>query len=110
MGNKRRRARMQALANVSVAAMDLTRGSVAGQARHLTVPPPRIKLGIRRNAMCPCGSGKKFKACCLDLIVWCDRAPPQVHVVMTRPTSVPYADVTEALPGTEGDRLYDPVD
>ena len=32
------------------------------------VPP----LGIRRNAKCPCGSGKKFKKCHMEIL----NAPP----------------------------------
>jgi len=26
---------------------------------------PRRSQGISRNALCPCGSGKKYKHCCL---------------------------------------------
>lgn len=35
------------------------------QYRGLKPPPPRPKLGVGRNDPCPCGSGKKFKKCCL---------------------------------------------
>jgi SWIM/SEC-C metal-binding protein len=28
--------------------------------------PPRIVPKIGRNDPCPCGSGKKFKKCCID--------------------------------------------
>ncbi len=31
--------------------------------RQLTRKPPRVG----RNELCPCGSGKKFKKCCLNL-------------------------------------------
>ncbi len=32
--------------------------------------PSRVKYpGAKRNAPCPCGSGKKFKKCCIDLEV-----------------------------------------
>jgi len=27
--------------------------------------PLRVKRAIGRNALCPCGSGKKYKNCCL---------------------------------------------
>lgn len=26
----------------------------------------RLKLNVSRNDPCPCGSGKRFKRCCLD--------------------------------------------
>jgi uncharacterized protein YecA (UPF0149 family) len=31
--------------------------------RRPVTPPPPVKAG--RNAECPCGSGRKFKRCCL---------------------------------------------
>jgi uncharacterized protein YecA (UPF0149 family) len=31
-------------------------------------PPPRPKLNVGRNEPCPCGSGKKFKRCCLGRV------------------------------------------
>lgn len=35
----------------------------------LTKPVPIVNFrgAIRRNAQCPCGSGKKFKRCCMVL-------------------------------------------
>lgn len=30
-----------------------------------TAPSPRVQAKISRNAMCPCGSGRKYKRCCL---------------------------------------------
>jgi uncharacterized protein YecA (UPF0149 family) len=32
---------------------------------HLSLTPRKPKFEARRNALCPCGSGKKFKACCV---------------------------------------------
>jgi uncharacterized protein YecA (UPF0149 family) len=29
-------------------------------------PPPAAAKKIGRNAPCPCGSGKKYKKCCVD--------------------------------------------
>ena len=34
-------------------------------ARPILAPPPASKQKIGRNERCPCGSGKKFKQCCL---------------------------------------------
>jgi SEC-C motif len=34
----------------------------------------RVKIG--RNELCPCGSGKKFKRCCLSTVSNQDQAPP----------------------------------
>ena len=32
---------------------------------------PRSRLSkVGRNDLCPCGSGKKFKKCCLELLIW----------------------------------------
>lgn len=31
----------------------------------MVTPPERVRAGQRRNAPCTCGSGKKFKVCCL---------------------------------------------
>jgi hypothetical protein len=36
--------------------------------QHLTKPSPVTVVKIGRNDPCPCGSGKKFKKCCID--VW----------------------------------------
>jgi preprotein translocase subunit SecA len=29
-------------------------------------PDKKVKIKIGRNAPCPCGSGKKYKRCCMD--------------------------------------------
>ncbi|MGA7865427.1 MAG: SEC-C metal-binding domain-containing protein [Stellaceae bacterium] len=39
------------------------RAAEANRAR--SQPPEHPFKGIRRNDPCPCGSGKKFKKCCL---------------------------------------------
>jgi uncharacterized protein YecA (UPF0149 family) len=31
----------------------------------VVTPPDQVRAGQRRNAPCACGSGKKFKVCCL---------------------------------------------
>ena len=36
--------------------------------REMVIPPTqaqRVRRRVGRNAPCPCGSGKKFKQCCL---------------------------------------------
>jgi SWIM/SEC-C metal-binding protein len=35
--------------------------------RLLNPPKPVISEKVNRNSPCPCGSGKKFKKCCLNL-------------------------------------------
>lgn len=39
----------------------------------------RKKYGARRNDRCPCGSGRKFKRCCINAVeaVTAGPAPPQ---------------------------------
>lgn len=34
-------------------------------AAHMNPPIRANRLGISRNSVCPCGSGRKFKKCCL---------------------------------------------
>jgi hypothetical protein len=53
-------------AGVRLKAAIAIRAQVAGPApakASLPVPPPQSKPS--RNQLCPCGSGKKFKRCCL---------------------------------------------
>jgi len=38
-----------------------------GRKRHLATNTKRQRIKIGRNAPCPCGSGKKYKRCCLHL-------------------------------------------
>jgi hypothetical protein len=81
-------------------------------------PIVRSEAKIGRNDPCPCGSGKKYKKCCLDraaiqlvltpaLFSEADRASilNKLRVFADRPDQV--ADVAEASFDYWGDRLYD---
>lgn len=81
-------------------------------------PIVRSEPKIGRNDPCPCGSGKKYKKCCLDkavkpatpmptLFSEADRASVlnKLRVFAERPDQV--ADVAEASFDYWGDRLYD---
>lgn len=56
-------------APVDPGSLKVTEGLVDGMARY-TAPKPRPQpvtpnRGVGRNDKCPCGSGKKYKRCCL---------------------------------------------
>lgn len=34
--------------------------------READIQPVRTEPKIQRNALCPCGSGRKYKKCCID--------------------------------------------
>jgi SEC-C motif/PBS lyase HEAT-like repeat len=61
------RDRLASLLEGAVAQMDLESSPVRG-ARSLTpeLRPARAARKVGRNDPCPCGSGKKYKKCCLD--------------------------------------------
>lgn len=50
--------------NISDNSEDDLRKMIRGIERKWNTPPQKIKIG--RNAPCPCGSGKKYKFCCLN--------------------------------------------
>ena len=37
----------------------------SGRLVHAPLAPVRVEKKVRRNDPCPCGSGKKYKHCCL---------------------------------------------
>ena len=41
------------------------RKSVEEDKKKVDIPPVHSKVKVKRNAPCPCGSGKKYKHCCL---------------------------------------------
>jgi hypothetical protein len=46
-------------------ARDAKRAEIAAAASYLSGPVININRGVGRNDPCPCGSGKKYKKCCL---------------------------------------------
>ncbi len=44
--------------------------SFLDQEEHSLEPPTLIekRQKVGRNALCPCGSGKKFKKCCINIL------------------------------------------
>jgi hypothetical protein len=48
---------------------DMGRAVHAGPSREKALRPssPRERLGVGRNDPCPCGSGRKWKRCCLSM-------------------------------------------
>jgi hypothetical protein len=60
------RERFLALLDAAVGRMDLETSPVRGaRALRSAAPPPRAVGKVGRNAPCPCGSGLKYKKCCL---------------------------------------------
>jgi hypothetical protein len=36
-------------------------------------PRPPLEAAARRNQACPCGSGRKYKRCCMERDAWARR-------------------------------------
>ena len=63
MKNAKERMMQEALQRKAVARVS---ASSSGDDRTVKKEPTRKKIKIGRNDPCPCGSGKKYKNCCLD--------------------------------------------
>lgn len=72
----------------------------------LTRPPD---TGVGRNVPCPCGSGRKYKACCLlnEVHPLPARAPAVYAVLGEYAQRARFADVVESLDGYSPDGLLD---
>lgn len=55
----------------------------------MEVPPTplqRAKMKVGRNDNCPCGSGKKFKRCCMMKIARCETSLDELEAQATERT------------------------
>lgn len=55
-----------------------------------------------RNEPCPCGSGRKYKQCCLPKDEALDAAARKVRAEIEAATEMPAADAAEGAEGAEG--------
>jgi len=56
----------EAQLNVLKRIAELSKPKVEKRPIYLTTRPITVEIKIPRNAICTCGSGKKFKKCCIN--------------------------------------------